>query len=66
IVRTGLRQKDRAADAGVADGAGWQLFNLATDPNETSDVAAEHPEIVARLAGIAQDSYEPSERFPLR
>lgn len=39
---------------------------LAHDLNETTDVAAAHPEIVARLAGIAKDSYEPSARFPLR
>ena len=62
IVRTGLRQRTRPAAATE----GWQLFNLATDPNETTDVAAAHPEIVARLAGLAQDSYEPDERFPLR
>jgi arylsulfatase A len=62
IVRTGLRQRKTAA----ADLEGWQLFNLARDPNETTDVAAAHPDVVARLAGIAKDSYEPSERFPLR
>jgi len=28
----------------------WQLFDLATDPKETTDVAAEHPEIVNRLS----------------
>jgi arylsulfatase len=62
IVRTGLRQRKAA----TADLEGWQLFNLADDPNETTDVAAVHPEIVTRLAGIAKDSYEPSARFPLR
>lgn len=62
IVRTGLRQRKTA----TADLEGWQLFNLADDPNETTDVAAVHPEIVTRLAGIAKDSYEPSARFPLR
>ena len=29
------------------------LFNLETDPQETTDVAAQHPEIVAKIAGIA-------------
>jgi arylsulfatase A-like enzyme len=61
IVRTGLRQRKPAA----ADLEGWQLFDLARDPNETTDLAAAHPEVVARLAGIAKASYEPSERFPL-
>jgi len=28
----------------------WQLFDLATDPGETSDVAAAHPDVMADLA----------------
>jgi arylsulfatase A-like enzyme len=28
----------------------WQLFNLATDPGETTDVAAANPELMAELA----------------
>ncbi|MCE2884885.1 MAG: arylsulfatase [Planctomycetaceae bacterium] len=62
IVRAGLRQRKAAA----ADLEGWQLFNLARDPNETTDLAAAHPEIVDRLAAIAAREYVPSERFPLR
>jgi arylsulfatase A-like enzyme len=31
------------------------LFNLAEDPNETTDVAAEHPEIVAALEARIQE-----------
>jgi arylsulfatase A-like enzyme len=31
------------------------LFDLATDPFETSDVAAEHPEVVARLQQVYLD-----------
>ncbi len=61
IVRTGLRQRKTA----TADLEGWQLFDLARDPNETTDLAAVHPEVVARLALLARRSYEPSERFPL-
>ena len=29
---------------------GWELYDLAADPGETSDVAAKHPEVLARLA----------------
>ncbi|NDH95709.1 MAG: arylsulfatase, partial [Planctomycetia bacterium] len=29
------------------------LFDLETDRGETTDVAAEHPEVVKRLTGIA-------------
>jgi arylsulfatase A-like enzyme len=31
-----------------------QLFNLADDPSETKNVAAEHPEMVARMTKLAQ------------
>jgi arylsulfatase A-like enzyme len=43
----------------------WKLFDLANDPAETTDVAASHPEIVARLAAIAEREYAPSERYRL-
>jgi arylsulfatase A-like enzyme len=36
------------APAGTAD---WQLYDLKTDPGETRDVAAAHPDIVSRLQG---------------
>ena len=29
---------------------GWQLFNLAEDPGETTDLAADHPEVMTELA----------------
>ncbi|HEX6993096.1 MAG TPA: arylsulfatase [Gammaproteobacteria bacterium] len=29
---------------------GWQLFDLANDPGETTDLAAEHPDVMAELA----------------
>ena len=43
----------------------WQLFDLARDPKETTDLAAAHPDIVARLAATAQRSYVENARFPL-
>jgi arylsulfatase A-like enzyme len=33
---------------------GLSLFNLTSDPGETKNVAAEHPEIVARLSHLAE------------
>ncbi len=33
---------------------GLELYDLAADPNETTDVAAEHPEVVARLQSIVE------------
>ncbi|MDX1946242.1 MAG: sulfatase [Pirellulaceae bacterium] len=35
--------------------AGSVLYNLATDPGETKDVAAEQPEVVAKLKALAQE-----------
>ncbi|MBP7482833.1 MAG: arylsulfatase [Lacunisphaera sp.] len=35
---------------GADDDGPWQLFNLAADGTETTDVAAQYPRVVARLA----------------
>lgn len=32
------------------DGAGWELFRPATDPFENTNLAAQHPEVVAELS----------------
>ena len=44
-----------------------ELFNLGTDPAETADVAAAHPDIVAKLEKILTEQHTPSPnfRFPL-
>jgi len=42
-----------------------ELYNIGSDRAETTDVAAEHPEIVERLALLMDFSHEPSEGFPL-
>lgn len=33
------------------DASGWELFNIAGDPLEISDLAEEHPETITRLEG---------------
>jgi arylsulfatase A-like enzyme len=43
-----------------------ELYNLAQDPGETIDVAAQHPEIVERLAAILETEHIPSNLFPIR
>ena len=43
-----------------------ELYNLAEDRAETTNVAAEHPEIVEKLAAIMQSQHVKSELFPLR
>lgn len=43
-----------------------ELYNLGSDPGETTDVAAQHPEIVERLITIASEQHVPSKLFPIR
>lgn len=37
-----------------AEGLGIELFRLRDDPNQRHDLAAEHPDVVARLKGVAE------------
>ena len=61
LVRTGMAARKKAWSADE----GWQLFDLARDPKETTDVAARHPDVVERLAAIATREFTPSDAFPL-
>jgi arylsulfatase A-like enzyme len=61
LVRTGMAQRKRA----WADDEGWKLFDLARDPQETTDLAPEHPDVVKRLAAIATREFTPNDAFPL-
>ncbi len=42
-----------------------ELYNLADDPNETKDVAAENPKVVADLEAVMVKEHTPSELFPI-
>jgi arylsulfatase len=42
------------------------LYNLAEDIGETTDVAAEHPEVVAQVREVMQREHVPSELFRFR
>ena len=42
-----------------------ELYNLKDDIGESRDVAAEHPEIVARMRKIMETAHVPSELFPM-
>ncbi|SDL33675.1 Arylsulfatase A [Catalinimonas alkaloidigena] len=42
-----------------------ELYDLATDPGETKNVAAQHPEVTQQLAERMQAAHEPSTLFPL-
>ena len=43
-----------------------ELYNLADDPAETQNVAAEHPDVVAKILAIMKREHVPSKQFPLR
>ena len=42
-----------------------ELYNLAKDPNETTDVAAAHPDVVKRIEAVMKREHVPSPAFPL-
>lgn len=43
--------------------AQYELYNLATDPHEDRNVAAEHPEVVERVRAIVREARTESELF---
>lgn len=43
----------------------WMLFDLASDPNETTDVAADNPEVLQSVREVAAREHAPSQRFPI-
>ena len=47
------------------DDTEWQLFDLHADPTETTDLAADHPEVVAELAAAWEDAAWANRVFPL-
>ena len=42
-----------------------QLYDLATDPGETQDVAADHPEVVAEATAIMNKAVVENARYPI-
>jgi arylsulfatase A-like enzyme len=46
------------------DGTGWELFNAATDPLETKNLAAAKPELVASLTAQWQDWWRAESEKP--
>ena len=50
-VRTNVRKDSNAP---------WQIFNLATDRNETTNIAARHPEIVEEFKPIQKKEHQHS------
>ncbi|WP_165066927.1 arylsulfatase [Paludisphaera rhizosphaerae] len=55
----GVRQNLRQGKTAI------EIYNLDADPRESHDVAADQPEIVARIKEIMERSHVPSTLFPL-
>lgn len=55
----GVRQRLRQGNLDI------ELYNLAADPQETTNVAAQHPDIVERIRRAMHEQREPSEIFPM-
>jgi arylsulfatase len=43
-----------------------ELYDLAGDPRETTDVAAKHPDVVKKLEEVLAREHTPSKLFPLK
>ncbi len=41
-----------------------QLYDLQTDPNETTDVSARHPDVVTKIEQLMREQHSPSTTFP--
>ena len=63
-VRTGLTKLGRTWNAGGP--IPTELYNLADDPGETTDVSRAHPEKLAELVAVMEREHEPSELFPMK
>jgi arylsulfatase A-like enzyme len=46
--------------------APFQLYNLKDDIGETTDIAAQHPDVIARARRIAAEQHTPSKLFPMK
>ena len=49
-----------------ADPLKIELYNLQADIGESKDVAAENPQVVARIRTLMEKQHSPSELFPIR
>lgn len=63
--RKGLRPAGRASKGAKPPASPIELYNLATDPTEAHDVAAEHPEIVAKLAILMKKQHVKTDLWPM-
>ncbi len=62
--RVAIRRGDwKAVVYNITHGGKMQLYNLAVDPGEEHDLAAEHPEMIEEFRGLFRASRVPSDIF---
>ena len=57
---------DMAYPALIMASGALELYDLSTDPAETTDVAAANPEVVKRIENLMRTSRTESDHFPLK
>jgi arylsulfatase len=61
-IRTNLNPRPKAKDQKATE---IELYDLAHDEAETKNIAAQHPEIVAKLEAIMKEQHVPTKLWPL-
>ncbi|MCL4204903.1 MAG: sulfatase-like hydrolase/transferase [Pirellulaceae bacterium] len=56
---TAIRQGDWRA-VQPKTGGPWELYDLSTDPSESKDLAAQHPDVLTKLKELASAAHEPA------
>jgi arylsulfatase A-like enzyme len=56
---TAIRQGDWRA-VRPREKAPWELYDLASDPSESKDLAAANPDVLTRLVALAESAHEPA------
>ena len=62
-IRTNLNPRPKAKDQKAGE---IELYDLSTDVAETKNVAADHPEIVAKIAAIMKEQHVPAKLWPMK
>ncbi len=65
-IRTNLHPAGASKNAKTTGSTAMELYDLAKDPTETTDVAAQNPEIVRKLSAIMKEQHVPTKLWPIR
>ena len=60
----GIRQQINPRGPNARPELRTALYDLASDPGETRDVAAQHPKVIAQIERLMREQHTPSKEFP--